>query len=136
MSRCKICGEEYGSSLICSVCGTPKPKDADLEDRKPLSPQSAQEAKLKMIENCKKSVCKVNVTYDNGSGCHGTGWRGGKNVIITNAHVVDTGSDKVHTVCLWGCFLHSLPPFSTRCRYEMLCATPQPTSTNAPKCSK
>ena len=96
MSRCKICGEEYGSSLICSVCGTPKPKDADLEDRKPLSPQSAQEAKLKMIENCKKSVCKVNVTYDNGSGCHGTGWRGGENVIITNAHVVDTGSDKVH----------------------------------------
>lgn len=95
MSKCRVCGEEYGNNLICSVCGTPRPND-DAPAAKPVSPRDAQEAKLQMIEKSKKSVCKVNVTYDNGSGCHGTGWCGGKDIVITNAHVVDTGSNSVH----------------------------------------
>lgn len=95
MSKCRVCGEEYGNNLICSVCGTPKPVDEVDSVEKKHNDFNSQDAKLRMIEESKKSVCKVIVQLSDGSGCHGTGWCGAKNLIITNAHVVDTESDKV-----------------------------------------
>ena len=96
MSKCRVCGEEYGRDDICSVCGTPRPKDEPVAAAsKPVTAQSAQEAKLKIIEDAKRTVCKVNVQFSNGSACHGTGWCGGRDIIITNAHVVDSESETV-----------------------------------------
>ena len=55
--------------------------------------QQIEEAKIKLIENCAKSVTKMIVKGEKFTST-GTGWCGYKNLIITNAHVVEDEDEK------------------------------------------
>lgn len=93
MSKCKVCGT-IGEERICPVCGTPREeivKDVAKSINSVTSNkvyEDSEERRVKVIEQCKKSVAKVYAQYTNGSAGHGTGWCGESNFIITNAHVV------------------------------------------------
>lgn len=88
MSKCKVCGT-IGTENVCPVCGTPREiKSASGQSVDNPVYVNPEEERVKVIERCKKSVAKVLVQNEDGSSCHGTGWCGYPNFIITNAHVV------------------------------------------------
>lgn len=103
MSRCTYCGEEVGSASVCPICGSAvvakTPAAAPVAPAAPTSPQNIlkqlEAAKIELIENCAKSVTKILVTFKDG-GASGTGWCGYKNLIITNAHVVEDESKNTY----------------------------------------
>lgn len=97
MKKCKICGELmdidnnrfvcYLCGYSCAVEGNAKPVSNNSDNALDLLNRIEKE-KVELIEKKVLSVCKV---YNQGSEytSTGTGWRGDKLFIITNAHVVE-----------------------------------------------
>ena len=101
MSKCSCCGEEVGSAKVCPICGSTVVAKAPQTQTTVTGGsgnilQEIEKAKIKMIEDCGKSVTKIWVRNSDGA-ASGTGWRGHNDYIITNAHVVEGDNEDTYS---------------------------------------
>lgn len=100
MAVCPYCGDSNWTTtstgqLKCKVCDTvyqkPEPKlikNEEIQKNSDNFEYDFESRKIKLISECKKSVCFIRVEYASGAVTTGTGWCGADNLIITNAHVI------------------------------------------------